>query len=225
MKNNIIILDTETGGLDEKENPIMEIAMIVKDITTWEEIGRWESLVKGYSDLSYDQKALDVHGITVSECNNSGLSLEDAVKTCIQLFKKFTPKGDRGGGRPILAGHNLPFDIKMLKMAFKLAGYNLSDYVLSNGDEITILDSLPMAKFFWPNESNHKLGDCCKKAGLGDFTAHRAMPDVIASADLFEFFRDKYNSNKSSNSQSDETSTKKQQRSTVKSEHKLPFKF
>jgi len=188
-KNTLIVFDTETGGLKPKENPIMEIALIALDMTSLEEIGRWETLVKNYGDLNYTQGALDVHGISISDAQNNGLSLQEMVTTLIKFFRSFTPKGDRGGGKPILAGHNVPFDIGMLREAFLLAGDNIAKHVLSNGEELILFDTLPMSKFVWPEEETHKLGVCCQRAGMGDFTAHRAMPDVVASCDLIRYFR------------------------------------
>lgn len=226
-QNKIIVFDTETGGLKPELNPIMELALIVRDVETWEEVSRWESLIKGYGGFKYDQVALDIHGISVSEVENSGISVQEFVGTMIKIFRNFTPKGDRGGSRPILAGHNMGFDISMLKFAFSTVGEDLSKYVLSNNKEICTLDTLPLAKFVWSGKDmSHKLGDCCKRAGLGDFTAHRAMPDVVATCDLIEYFRNRFNMGKSIDSGNPvETKTNKKQRDIIEPNHKVKFQF
>jgi DNA polymerase-3 subunit epsilon len=223
-KNVLVVFDTETGGLKPKENPIMEIALVALDMKTLDEVGRWETLVKPYNGLKYDQAALDIHGISISEATNKGVSLEEMVATTIKFYKQFTPKGGRGGGRPILSGHNLPFDNGMLKEAFSLAGYNLFDFVLSNGEEISVFDTLPISKFVWPSEDKHTLGECCKRAGMGDFTAHRAMPDVIASCDLIRFFRS-LTGGKASASVKKEVEGGSKGRELIKTNRKVKFQF
>lgn len=226
MANKLIVFDTETGGLFPDKNPIMEIALIALDMETLEETSRWETLVKGYNDLKYEPRALEVHGISISEANNNGLELGEMVSTLIRFFKESTPKGDRGGGKPILAGHNVPFDIGMLRMAFSLAGEELHKHVLSNGKELVLFDTLPQSKFVWPQETVHKLGECCKRAGMGDFTAHRAMPDVIASCDLIRYFRSLNTGKLKSNKvKSEESPTQSKGRSIIKSDRKIKFQF
>lgn len=225
--NHLIVFDTETGGLDPKKNPIMEIALVALDMKTLDEVGRWESLVQPYNDLQYDQVALDIHGISISEVTNKGIPLDECVTTLIKFYKQFTPRGDRGGGRPILAGHNLGFDVGMLREGFSLAGQQLEKYVLSQhpkNQEIIVFDTIPMSKLVWPNEEKHTLGECCKRAGMGDFTAHRAMPDVIASCDLIRYFKN-LTAGKASSNVIKEAGLTQVGRELKKSSRKIKFQF
>lgn len=220
--NSIIVFDTETGGLDYKKQPIMELALIVKNPINWEEIGRWESLIKNYNNLEYQPRALEVHGISISEANNSGIALEEFVMTMITIFKKFTPRGDKGGGKPILAGHNVMFDVGFLEEAFSLVGENLYKYILSNNGRAVVFDTIAWSKILWAAEPKHTLGECCKRAGLGDFTAHRAMPDVSVTCDLIGYFRDRLNNGATNTKQK---SSEDSSREIKKSDHKIKFQM
>ncbi len=194
-KAKYVIFDLETGGLKPEENPITEIAVLVVDPYTFEEINRWETYVKNYNSLKYHPKALELTGISLSDIKTGGIEVERMVGVLIDIFKEYTPKGDRGGGRPMLAGHNLGFDIDFLKYAFFHCNKDLNDYVLGQDDDVQRLDTLPIAKLMWDDGSkkSYKLVDCCDRAGLDDFPAHRAMNDVLATWELLKWFREQMN--------------------------------
>jgi len=194
-KSKYFICDTETGGLKPSDNPIMEIAYIVIDPYTFEEIVRWDTLVKHYANLEYNDIALNTHGISLADIKREGIEVEEMVDHLIKVFKDITPKGDKGGGRPILVGHNIGFDIDMMEYAFDLCEKKLSDYVLSNsdnGDDIHRLDTIGLSKLLWDNgnKNSYTLSKSYERAGLGTFSAHRAMADVEATKELLSHFKD-----------------------------------
>lgn len=190
-KSTYIVFDLETGGLKPTENPITEIAVLVVDPHTLEEINRWETYVKNYADGIYTDKALELTGITLSDIKRSGVEVEKMVDILIKIFKEYTPKGDRGGGKPILVGHNVGFDLDFLKCAFNHCKENLNDHVLGQKNDIQRIDTLTLGKLCWDDgtKKSYKLIDCYSRAGLGDFAAHRGMGDVLATWELLKWFR------------------------------------
>ena len=82
-----------------------------------------------------------------------------------------------------------------------MEGKRLCDYVLSKGDkpdDIQRLDTSNLAKLLWDdgNKNSYTLSKCYERAGLGSFSAHRAMADVEATLKLLEFFKDTIRGNK-----------------------------
>ena len=196
-KSKLITFDFETGGLNKDENPVMELAIVVTDQFEFEELTTWTTLIKPYKDesgneLKIEKKALDVHGISVSDCESKGVLIKDMVDGVIEICKSFTPKGDRGINRPILCGHNVVFDIGFLRKAFLICGKDLSDYVNQNNGEIVYWDSMQMTcqafNIKEDSEIGISLGESLKLCGLGGTLtlAHRALPDTRATAKLIK---------------------------------------
>lgn len=193
-KSRIVVFDFETGGLDPAVNPAVEIALIVVDQITFEEVTRYETVIKPYQitegvEPEYHPKAMEIHGISMGEINKVGKPLEQVVDTLIRLFKELKPKGDRGGNLPILCGHNIVFDIAFMRVMFALCGKNLADYVASNNDEIKHWDTQEMAiqVLNTGEQVSYSLSEVCNRIGIGTFAAHRAMPDVMACVELLQY--------------------------------------
>lgn len=185
-KYQYIILDFETGGLKAIENPITEIGLMLVDGEKLTEINKWESYIKPYNKLVLTKKALEITMITEIQLNK-GIDIKQMVETFCFLAKSVTPKGDKGGNKPTLVGHNVAFDLAFLRYAFNFCGENLADYVHSNQDEISIIDTMKLAEMFW-REDVRNLQHCCKKIGINHIDAHRAMNDVVATWKLFSYF-------------------------------------
>lgn len=181
-----VILDLETGGLDCKINPITEIALIAVDSVTFKEITRFQTFVKPYDDLEYEEEALSTTGISRKDIS-LGMNADELVSVLVSLFSKLTPKGDRGKNFPLIVGHNIGFDIGFLKYLFKRVKKDLADYVYSSGFEVMCDDTLLLAKKRWL-EGKHTLSACCKRVGVNIDDAHRAMNDVVATKKLYEYF-------------------------------------
>lgn len=204
--SKIICFDFETGGLNPENNPVMEIAAIVTNQENFMEGAIYEGLIKPYrgkedKELIYEDGALKTHGISISEATEKGMTINQMVKDLIALFKECN-KGNRGSfNKPILAGHNVSFDISFLKYAFELCGQNLYEYVMSNNGQIVRWDTMELAIQLWntnPNgEDKYNLEACCRKAGLGDFLAHRSLPDTRQTLNLLRILIETGRGNKS----------------------------
>ncbi|HPI19313.1 MAG TPA: 3'-5' exonuclease [Candidatus Kapabacteria bacterium] len=186
-EQNIIIFDCETGGLSSKLNPITEIALLVVEPNGFKEVNRFETFVRPYANLKIEQQALDKTNITLAEINK-GIEAKELVGLLIKFFQLSTPKGGRGNRYfPLLAGHNVSFDVGFLKNLFDYSGKNLYEYVSSSGDEINRLDTLILSRLRWKNGKKHSLSACCERIGIDITDAHRAMNDVLATKKLLEY--------------------------------------
>jgi DNA polymerase-3 subunit epsilon len=95
--------------------------------------------------------------------------------------------------KPVVVGHNIPFDIGFMDELFKNEKTKFKD-IISN----VYIDTMADAKRSWPKISSINLSTCCEQAGIELINAHRAMPDVLATADLFRYFTKKLSQTTSS---------------------------
>lgn len=183
-KANYIVFDTETGGLDCKSNPILEIALVTLDVNL-KEINRYETYIKPYDDLEITSGALNANGIKIRDVENNGITKKEAIKNLIAYFKNSMP-GTHPSLKPVVVGHNIPFDIGFMDELFKNEKTKFKD-LISN----VYIDTMADSKRSWPKISSINLTKCCEEAGIDLINAHRAMPDVLATADLFRYFTKK----------------------------------
>ena len=80
FKANILVLDTETGGLDCKKTPIVEIACCPFYSQTLDNVKEFESLVIAPYDATkeYTEGALRANGITMNQIE-SGIDSKVSV--------------------------------------------------------------------------------------------------------------------------------------------------
>lgn len=181
-KANYVVLDCETGGLNAKENPILEIALVILD-TDLSEVLRYETYIKPYGDLKVTKEALRANGIKMQDVEKSGISKKEAQTNIASILKKSMGGSHHPSRRPVIVGHNVNFDVEFLIEFFKDSKYNFLDLVYD-----IIIDTQGDAKRAFPKAPDLKLGTCCELAGIKLINAHRAMPDTLATADLFRFF-------------------------------------
>lgn len=183
----IAVLDLETGGLKENENPITEIAFNIYDAKTMKLLDSYNSFVKPYNDLKIVQKALDASQVTMKDVNN-GKDIDIVLKDFVELMTKHTKsKKDK----PVLIGHNIVFDKKFLKYIFDYKKKNLYDYI-----DDSEFDTLRLMKFRERNDKDqdkykYNLTACCDRCGIKLKSAHGAQADITATFELFKYLMSK----------------------------------
>lgn len=195
--NPIIIFDWETGGLDCTKNPVTELAMIVLNGVTLEEILRYDDMIKPYNDnLVYQQEALDHSGITMVDLNNKGITIHELGENLLTVFKEANIHGSKTA-RPILVAHNADFDRGFLQAVCKELKLDISKLVDGEFDPWGnfvphVIDSVDWAKRLEATRTDHttkfKLGHCCQRAGVEYIDGHRAINDCTSLADLFRYY-------------------------------------
>lgn len=190
MKNSdFIIFDFETGGFIAENNPAVQIALITLDNKTLKEKRRWETYIQPYDNLKIEQKALDANGLRMTDIKK-GITKAELITELKNYFLLSNPKNNRLN-RPILVGHNVKFDMTFMNYLFKNDKKGLMGFI-SDVQHDTLLEAIRA----FPDEASHKLGDVCKLVGIDLVDAHKAMNDVIATADLFRYFTKKLRSKK-----------------------------
>lgn len=115
----LLVIDTETGGLDPSIHSILSVGAIV-----WED-GELKDSFEVYvleQKLIVDTKAMEVNRIDLSWLQQNGVSPTDAVKQLLGFIGR-NFKECRGSREKIsVVGHNVNFDVGFLKRLFSLAG-------------------------------------------------------------------------------------------------------
>jgi DNA polymerase III epsilon subunit-like protein len=107
-KTEVIVADTETGGLDPQKNPILTLSAI-KSVSG-------ESLdikINPPDHLEVSEEALSVTGINLQDLRENGVSEGEAAR----MFSEFV-----GGTPSLVAGCNFPFDMRFLREMYRRAG-------------------------------------------------------------------------------------------------------
>jgi DNA polymerase III epsilon subunit-like protein len=188
---NIAVWDIETGGFKKDDNGLCEIAMIVIDGDTLQELDRFETIIAPYEQPSgqmstYTPGAEAVHGISITQINN-GMPAKQAAKEIKAFCLKHKVSLRGGNGKLVCAGHNhVKFDIPWLRHFLEL--FNVDFDTLF---QPIILDTLLWTRLKWSRDgsiANHQLGTAASASGIELIDSHRAMPDTEANAELVKSF-------------------------------------
>ncbi|MEZ4466495.1 MAG: 3'-5' exonuclease [bacterium] len=174
--DTLIIIDTETGGLDPTVHSLLSIGLV-----TFDGSRRTEIFVRE-PEISTHPRSMKVNGIDLDFIEREGLS---PAATCdrVEAFFNATP-----GRRPVmLCGHNIAFDLAYMRRIYRLA------------------DRTPPAEFTHRSVDTHALLWALAAAGRIPMDAttsdgafqyfnvqppeelrHTALGDAVATRDLLE---------------------------------------
>jgi DNA polymerase III epsilon subunit-like protein len=185
MKQNLIILDTETGGYFPEKNPITEVGLVVLEPAKFKQLDTYQTYVKPYLDLTIEKDAILSTQMNISDLEAGKSFAKVAVELSV-LFKKYTLKGGNRATKPILVGHNIPFDIKFLQYLFQhTIKKDLFDFIDESPIDTMRLAQLKEAGKPKSGETTkYNLMVCCERFGIKLKSAHGAMADVNATSAL-----------------------------------------
>ena len=167
MTTRLVVLDTETTGLDATAgHRVIEVgAVTISDRKHSDE--QFHSYLN--PKRSIDAAALEVHGIT-----ESFLADKPLFKDILESFVEFVTGAE-------LVIHNAPFDLAFLNNELELAGdpRSLEDFC-------TVTDTLKLARELHPGQRN-SLDALCRRYGVDNSgrTLHGALLDAEILADVY----------------------------------------
>lgn len=157
------VFDTETTGLNpDGGDEIISIGAvrIVNNRITYQDI--FEELIDPKRDIPIE--SYKIHGI-----NYEMVMEKEPIEKVLPIFKKFTAD-------TVLLGHNLAFDMKMLKVKEKtteIAFRNLT------------LDTLLLSAILHPVHVQHDIENIARRLGVNIIGRHTALGDAITTAEIF----------------------------------------
>ena len=196
--NNILLIDLETTGFSPISNDLITGAFLIhKD---GEPKAGLDLKSKPIFWENINQQATEVHGITTSELLNYP-DIHKAFNLLISFFKA----NKVNKLKPIIAGHNVAFDIRMLNSFWAKAKLEEPRNITSQlVDELSnlklwvytdeIYDTKILANFVHSNgifsfkddrtgKKNLKLSHICEKLSI-IYNSHNALDDILATAEV-----------------------------------------
>jgi DNA polymerase III epsilon subunit family exonuclease len=161
-KRELVVVDVETTGRDAKMADLVEIGAV--KVNGGKITDRFSTFVNPGRPIVGNQ----LHGITDKDVKGAPTPRE-----AVEQFRTFA-------GDSLIIGHNVGFDLAFLQEA--------------TGDGVqfepgTYLDTLVLAREGFPDGAdNNKLGELARFFGVELATAHRAIPDAEATAELVSLF-------------------------------------
>lgn len=178
----ILVVDTETGGLDPANDSILSLGACVLDTETGEIVDRFYSLVHE-SHIVAHPKALAVNGLSVEHIMEHGAT----PGTVVTLLNDFMRKN--GLKKPTLAGHNIAgFDMGFIRRLYKQANVTWLPF------DYHVLDTMSIAVMlrFYGHLPVEKVSlDClCQHFGIviRESEEHNSLEDAVATAKLLQAF-------------------------------------
>jgi DNA polymerase III subunit epsilon len=160
-----VALDLETTGLSAETDRIVEIGA-VRFLMSGQEVGRFQRLVNPERPMS--PGAYAIHGLSDADLADAATARE-----VLPEFLEFL--GDPGS--TVLLAHNASFDAGFLGCELSRAGLPLS--------ELSILDTLALARRRLPMLSSHRLDAMAQHLGLDGAGTHRALADSLRVKDIW----------------------------------------
>lgn len=111
LNDTLIVIDTETGGLDPKEHSLLTLALMV--VKNKEVIAQKEWKIK-HSTYNTTAKALEVNGIDLVKHDKEATESKVVAEEVLGFLQEHCSKEDKG----LLVGQNTIFDKNFLESFF-----------------------------------------------------------------------------------------------------------
>jgi len=167
-EDTIIVLDTETTGLDHKTEKLIEIAAV--KLRQGEVVETFTSLVNPQKPIRHS--SFLIHNIT-QEMVEEAPNIEDVLPQFLEFVGDHT-----------YVAHNAIFDYSFINEAMKATyGHRF----LNNR-----IDTFEMYRSVFPDDPSHGLSSLLKRFGFDSHVLHRALDDALNLAKVYPRLRDLY---------------------------------
>ena len=159
LDGEFVIFDLETTGFSSKNDKIIEIGAVkIKD----------GEIIDRFSAFVNPQRKLPAVIIELTQITDEMLVDADIIENVLPKFMEFV-------GDSTMVAHNAPFDVSFIKKNLRDLGKEFSNQVL---------DTVPLARFLYPELKRVKLNNVAKHLGVSLENHHRAVDDAKATADI-----------------------------------------
>ena len=175
-----IIVDIETAGFNSKKNALLEIAAVIVELNSDNELAiteRYTTHVIPFKNSELDPAALKFNGIDPYHPFRMAIDEKDALDMLFKPIKLAVKRNDCT--RAILVGHNPAFDIAFLNAAIQRTQIKRSPFHPFSTFDTATLGGLAYKQTV--------LAKIAQTAGLewDNAKAHAALYDAEKTAELF----------------------------------------
>ena len=174
---NVVVLDTETGGLDPLTHSMMTIGLVSGDGEHQLEIWVAEP------EIVADPRALAVNRLDPAEVAAKGVAPVEACRQVDAFLRTVDPKG----ARPMIVGHNVAFDNAFMRRMYTMAGLPVNPaFTHRTVDTHTLLWGLIATGKLPAGVSGSDAAFSHFEVAPPDALRHTALGDAVATRDLLE---------------------------------------
>ncbi|GLG00595.1 DNA polymerase III PolC-type [Alicyclobacillus hesperidum subsp. aegles] len=156
-----VVFDTETTGLNAREDTLIEIAAVKV---------RGGEIVDTYASLIDPERPLSPKITELTGISNDMVKGQPKLADVLAKFREFVQGS-------ILVAHNAEFDVGFLNQCAERLGMPAW--------EEPVIDTLALARALYPGEKNYKLKTLTQKFSVELVNHHRALADSEATAKVF----------------------------------------
>jgi len=167
-EDTIIILDTETTGLDHKTEKLIEIAAAKMQNG---------EVVETFTSLVNPQKPIRHSSFLIHNISQEMVEEAPPIEEVLPQFLEFV-------GNHTYVAHNAIFDYSFINEACKAL---YSQRFLNNR-----IDTFEMYRSVFPDDLSHGLSSLLKRFGFDSHVLHRALDDALNLAKVYPRLRDLY---------------------------------
>ncbi|UCS93954.1 3'-5' exonuclease [Echinicola marina] len=179
MQDKILFIDTETGGLNPLQHPLLSIGLVV-----WEdfELTSSKEILIFEEGLTPDNRALDINKIDINDHRKKALSPKEAINE----IKTFLRKNFELDNKVTLAGHNINFDVNFLRFFLDRNNDDFGRYFSHR-----FIDTSSILYFLYLSGKLKEKAVSSDRAfdlfgiNFNQENRHTALADAIATAQLF----------------------------------------
>ena len=164
-QNDIVVFDLETTGLEYSKNEIIEIGAVKM---------RNGEIIEQFTCFVKPKESIPEEITTLTHITNDMVKDAYTIDKIIPDFYKFCYGC-------VLMAYNIDFDYKFLNFQATKLGYKFNNRQV---------DALYLARLNVVGAKNFKLGSICAKLGVSLEGAHRAINDVVATAEVIKLISD-----------------------------------
>ncbi len=178
----IFVCDTETTGLDPDNNDVIEVSIL--RLSTGEQ-RTW--CLKPQKPENIEEKALKVNGVNIDDLlwkTASGKEKYRDVNSVLPEIENWVADSGIELFNRLICGHNIAFDIAMLKSLWKRSG-NEDTYPFCYHSVDTKSLAIFMDFALGKKSEKYSLAGCVKTYNIPKKKFHGAEADVQMTKDLF----------------------------------------
>jgi DNA polymerase III epsilon subunit-like protein len=181
MNDRLLVLDTETGGLDSSRFSILSLGAVIWDKGA---LGQEIDLPIAEMSLVTDPQSLAINQIDPQRHLLTAIPVDQAIARFIGYLKDNFPALAHGE-KITLVGHNVTFDIGFLRRFFRLGNMRFEDYFSHRTvDTATILKFLMLAGRVNLDSPSSTAAFNYFGVKISQRQRHTALADARATAEL-----------------------------------------
>jgi DNA polymerase-3 subunit epsilon len=181
MNDRLLVLDTETGGLDPNEFSILSVGAVIWDDGA---LGQEIDLPIAEASIVTDPESLSINQINPKKHLLTAIPVDQAIAHFTSYLKRNFPALAQGE-KITLVGHNVAFDIGFLRRFFRLGNERFEDYFSHRAvDTATILKFLMLAGRVSLDSPNSTAAFDYFGVKISNRERHTALADARATAKL-----------------------------------------